>query len=95
MEYLDCYAEVGSGFDQEQQSDQVSFNNFTDDHSEINNNSSDYYNLTNITRSVLMLKMMPFLCQILKIFLMAMPKQKIIALPQKMRNKRMIFHKPI
>lgn len=95
MEYLDCYAEVGSGFELEQQSDQVSFNNFTDDDSEIHNNPSDYYNLTNITRSVLMLKMMPFLCQILKIFLMVMPKQKIIALPQKMRNKRMIFHKPI
>ena len=55
MEYLDCYAEVSSDFDeseQERKDDQVSLNNFIDEDSEMDNKSSDYYGLTNITRSI-------------------------------------------
>ena len=55
MEYLDCYAEVSSDFDEsekEQKDDQVSLNNFIDEDSEMDNKTSDYYGLTNITRSM-------------------------------------------
>ena len=55
MEYLDCYAEVSSDFDEsekEQKDDQVSLNNFIDEDSEMDNKTSDYYDLTNITRSM-------------------------------------------
>lgn len=54
MKYLDCYAEVSSDNVEIEQENgfnhQVSLDNFIDDDPQIENNLSDYYGLTNITR---------------------------------------------
>ena len=56
MEYLNCYVEVSDDSDENKQEQEiiakVSLDNFIDDNTEIENNLSDYYGLTNITRSI-------------------------------------------